>query len=213
MYMNKIIVDHSDRVEAVPVRTEQRQLQEETRRETYNFGDFMRLILEVWWYVSIGDNKYLSKHICQMFRILYFNSTFSYFSNDINTYWPKQNLWHFTDAVFKYMPANENRGVVIWIPLKFVSKGLTDSVGLAIGQVMDWRRRKEKSPQEPIRTQFKDAHRRHPASMCYIWIIIFWINIFTKFLFWISVRYLAFNIFTWYQLINPIWTRLLFQRY
>ena len=80
-----------------------------------------------------------------MFRILncYFTLVISY---DVNRFWPGRNR-HFADAVLKYMFMNDNH----IIPPKFVSKGPIDTVGLAIGHVMDWRRKTTSHYMKPWR--------------------------------------------------------------
>ena len=63
----------------------------------------------------------------------------------LNTLRPKQNGRHVADDMFKYIFLNENVWIPIKMSLKFVAKGLVDSI-LALVQIITWRRRPGDKP-------------------------------------------------------------------
>ena len=98
-----------------------------------------------WWYISsvsvIDDNR-----LCE-FRVL-------------NTLRPRQNGRHFPDDIFKCIFLNENVWISIEISLKFVSKGLVNTIP-ALVQIMAWRRTGDKPLSEPMMVSL-------PAHICVI---------------------------------------------
>ena len=90
-----------------------------TRRETFKFGDLMRLILEILRYICMLSLKVLS--------------------SIINTLRPRQNGRHFPDDNLKWIFLDENVLISIRISLKFVPKGPINNIP-ALVQIMAWHR-------------------------------------------------------------------------
>ena len=82
----------------------------------------------------------------------------------LNTLRPKQNGRHFADDTFKRIFMNEKVRISFNISLKFVPKGLINSIP-ALVEIMALRRPGDKPLSEPMLVNITDAYMRHSASM------------------------------------------------
>ena len=71
----------------------------------------------------------------------------------LNTLGPRQNGRHFADDIFKCIFVNENVWILIEISLKFVPKGLINSIP-ALVQTMAWCRSGDKPLSEPMMVSY-----------------------------------------------------------
>ena len=78
-----------------------------------------------------------SKNLPQIMFIIFGNTVF-------NTLRPRQNGWHFPDAIVKCIFVNKNVWIYIKISLKFVPKGPIDNIPSLV-QVMAWHRSGDKT--------------------------------------------------------------------
>ena len=104
---------------------------------------------------------HLFKHLLPCYKSWYEWSMFILKWIESTTHAPGQNRHHFAD-IFKCIFMNENFCTLIWISLKFVSKGPIESTLI---QIMAWRRTGDKPLPEPILTQFNDAYMPHWGEM------------------------------------------------
>ena len=77
------------------------------------------------------------------------NNTHPSMINPLNTFRPRQDVRHFSDAIYKYIFLKENVWIPIKISLKFVPKGPINNIP-ALVQIMAWRRPGDKSLYEPM---------------------------------------------------------------
>ena len=88
----------------------------------------------------------------------------------INTSRPRQNGCHFPDDIFKCIFLDEDIRIPIKISLKFVPKGLIDSIP-ALVQILAWRRPGDKPVFEPMMVGL-------PTLICFI--MRHWVNIISQ---------------------------------
>ena len=72
---------------------------------------------------TLAENWYLTHLVCVL---------------TINTLWPRQDDFHFTDYIFKCIFFNENCCILIQISLNYVGKGPIKN-NPALAQIMAWR--------------------------------------------------------------------------
>ena len=93
----------------------------------------------------------------------------------VNTLRLRQNGRHFADDIFKCILLNENVWITIKNWLKFVPKGLINSIQ-ALVQIMAWRRSGDKPLSEPMMYSLLTDKCVTRPQWDYLQYIILWIN-------------------------------------